>query len=484
LAAGTYTVAEIVPTGYVLTAPVTTSNYVITLASGQNSTSNNFDNASACGCGTNTLSNVVYVLNGSTAVTDLRGNTTQGEVVEVSFTIAAGTAPETLSLVTYTAPGSTFVASQAAQQQIFDDDSGTFGPGTYTLTATIPYSYYQVDFVCGSAIDTFGPANSNIFYSAQNRLISADNGGTNAVISNGSSLSGFVFVDAQQNGQMLPTDNVVAGDVIKLTGTSSTGQSVSMAAMTNYNGMYEFDNLPKGTYSITETVPGNYTNGPDTVGSLGGSEKTNNVFSNIVLGANTSGINYNFGAEQTNTGQFTANQTATVGFWSSNSGQTLIKAFNGSSNSTALGNWLASNYNNIWGANAGSNDLAGKTNAQVASYYQSLASNSSLQLNAATFALALNCYVTNSTLAGNVGASYGFAVSSTGLAAATANVGNAGAAFGVDDDVFLTISELLYIANQDAVNGVLWDVGGGSLTAADLILQAQAYGLIVGIDNT
>ena len=70
------------------------------------------------------------------------------------------------------------------------------------------------------------------------------------------------------------------------------------------------------------------------------------------------------------------------------------------------------------------------------------------------------------------------------MGVATANVGSSGAAFGVDDDIMLTISELLYIANEDAVDGVLWDVGGGTVTAADLILQAQAYTLIDGIDNT
>jgi hypothetical protein len=162
----------------------------------------------------------------------------------------------------------------------------------------------------------------------------------------------------------------------------------------------------------------------------------------------------------------------------------LIKALNGSSNATTLSAWLVSNYGNIYGSTAGANNLTGKTNSQVASYYQSLASNLSEQLNAATMALALNVYVTNSSLAGTVGTSYGFAVSSTGLGAATVNDGSAGDAFGLDDDIMITISELLYLENQRAVNGVLWDVGGGALTAADLILQSQAYTLIVSIDNT
>ena len=129
---------------------------------------------------------------------------------------------------------------------------------------------------------------------------------------------------------------------------------MKQSALTNYNGMYEFDNLPAGTYSITETQAGNYSNGPDTIGSLGGGEKVNNTFNNVVLGTNTNGVNYNFGAVQTTGSAFTANQTATVAFWSSNSGQTLIKALNGSSNSTALSSWLVSNYGNMYGCDRGS----------------------------------------------------------------------------------------------------------------------------------
>jgi hypothetical protein len=46
------------------------------------------------------------------------------------------------------------------------------------MTVVVPRCYFQIDFVCGSVIDHFGPAGSNIFYSAEDRLISADNGGS------------------------------------------------------------------------------------------------------------------------------------------------------------------------------------------------------------------------------------------------------------------------------------------------------------------
>ena len=60
--------------------------------------------------------------------------------------------------------------------------------------------------------------------------------------------------------------------------------------------------------------------------------------------------------------------------------------------------------------------MTGKTNAQVAAYFQSLATNASKKPEADALALALNLYVTNSSLAGTTAASYGFAVSSSGLA--------------------------------------------------------------------
>ena len=178
LPVGVYFVKELTPGKYVETDPAKTSYYIFTSADGGSVTNDDFDNYLEChGCKAD-ISGVKFIINGSQAVTNLRGHTHQGDVVQVQFTVISGNT-DLLSLVSYTAPGATFVASQASQQQIYQDDSGTFGPGTYTLSVVIPRSFYQIDFVCGYAIDRFGLAGSNIFYSAQDRLISADNGGTN-----------------------------------------------------------------------------------------------------------------------------------------------------------------------------------------------------------------------------------------------------------------------------------------------------------------
>ena len=187
LAAGTYSVEEVVPSGYIQTGggPNGTAGntyYTITASSNGDYTGNNFDDYKIPTCQPTCVS---YCVSGNckpTTVSDLRGNTQQGDMVTVTFTVAAGMSDQ-LTLVSYIAPGSSFDSSTAYEQQIYDEATGTFGPGTHTLSVLLPNCYYQVDFVCGAAINELGnpnagPDSANIFYSAQDRLISADNGGT------------------------------------------------------------------------------------------------------------------------------------------------------------------------------------------------------------------------------------------------------------------------------------------------------------------
>ena len=478
LAAGTYYVREVVPTGYVRTAPATSDNYSVTIGAGQAVSGENFANAAQGNPAV--LSNVVYVINGATPVSDLRGATHEGDTIEVSFTVAAGTQPQRFTLVSYTAPGPTFNASTAAQQQIFDADTGVFGPGTYTLSVSNPHSYFQVDFVSGYAIDKLGPATSNIFYTSQNRLFSADNGGTHAVLTSPASLTGVAYLDSNNNGIMDAGERPVAGVTVAIT-CGSTTQSV----VTDMYGVYRFDNLPAGSYTIVETQPSGYSNGKDTVGNKGGTASTDK-FSGIVLAVGAAGTGYNFGEGQTVGSALAGNQTQAAAWWNGSSGQALIKALNGGQTSKTLGNWLATNFNNLFGADAGStNSLAGKTNAQVAAYYQSLYANAAKKPETDALALALNVYVTNSSLAGNTATSYGFAVSSIGLGASTANVGVAGAAFGINDNTVMTITELLSRANARSRKGTLWDSNGdGVLSSAESTLRNQAYILFDAINNT
>ncbi len=195
LAPGTYYVQEAVPAGYIQTGGGpngSTGNtyYTISGTSGQTFSGMNFDDYLIPTC---TPTNVSYTVYNSSCqaktVSTLGGNTQQGYIVSVSFTVTPGMSDQ-LTLISYTAPGPTFSDSTAYQQQIYDESTGTFGPGTYTLYVAIPNCYYQIDFVCGPAINVlepqtyngsaYGPDSANVLYHAEDRYISSDNSGTNA----------------------------------------------------------------------------------------------------------------------------------------------------------------------------------------------------------------------------------------------------------------------------------------------------------------
>jgi uncharacterized repeat protein (TIGR01451 family) len=316
LPVGSYIVTETVPTGEVETAPNLPNYYDVTVTSTSKTTGLNFDNYIPC---TVALQNVSYkITNGSTSTTvsTLTGNTAQGDTVSVTFTVPTGASPMVYSLVSYNAPGPTYQASQASQQTIFQDATGTYGPGTYTLTVTIPNNYYQIDFVCGAAINQFGPSGSNIFYAAEDRLFSSDNSGLN---------------------------------------TDVVGEAGSML------------------------------------------------------------------------------------FWSSTSGQALIKSFGGSSTSTVLGTWLANLMPNVFGGTL----LGNKQNTTVAAEYLTLYNLSGQKNQAQVMATALNVYASTTSLGGTAASSYGFAVTAAGLGAADFNIGTNGAAFGVANNSTITVTQML-----------------------------------------
>jgi hypothetical protein len=167
--------------------------------------------------------------------------------------------------------------------------------------------------------------------------------------------------------------------------------------------------------------------------------------------------------------------TGGIGFWHNNNGQALINSFNGGPAATALANWLALSFPNLYGASAGANDLTGRTNAQVAAFYQSQFNLGGSKAQAQTLAVALNVYATTSSLGGSAGASYGFTVSATGLGARSYNVGPDGAAFGVANNTTLNVYELLVAVNKKAVKGVLYN--------GDATLQAECADLFNALNT-
>jgi hypothetical protein len=292
-------VSEVTPSGFVRTVPTSGWYYTVNLSPGQVVTGQDFDNFQTLDRSVVTnISFTVISPNGTqTTVTDLRGHTQQGDTVVANFTIAAGAGPTVVSLVSYDAPGPSFDPNTAGQRTVDLIASGTFGPGANSLSVKLPNNFYQVDFVLGQAINHFGPAGSHIFYSAQGRLLSADNAGTEAFAA--ASLSGQVFSDNTGTGTAGNGNGGIGGVIVTLTGTNDLGQTVTVSTMTDSSGAYSFTGLRSGTYTITVSTPSNFAAELASVGTLGSQPgsgtASSGVISNITLGNGSVGANYNFG---------------------------------------------------------------------------------------------------------------------------------------------------------------------------------------------
>jgi fimbrial isopeptide formation D2 family protein/uncharacterized repeat protein (TIGR01451 family) len=107
-----------------------------------------------------------------------------------------------------------------------------------------------------------------------------------------STLSGFVYVDSDDDGVFDAGESGIGGVTVTL--LDNLGNVVS-TTLTLADGSYRFENLLAGTYTISETQPLIYSDGQDSIGTIGGTLVSNDVIGSIVLPAGTDGINYNFG---------------------------------------------------------------------------------------------------------------------------------------------------------------------------------------------
>ena len=121
----------------------------------------------------------------------------------------------------------------------------------------------------------------------------------------GSSLAGRIYLDLDSSGAFSAGDTPLVGQTVTLSGTLASGGNIcaflsslsparSCVLTTDANGEYVITDLPAGTYTLTETQPAGYLDGPETVGSAGGSAASSSI-SAISLGAGVLGVDYNFG---------------------------------------------------------------------------------------------------------------------------------------------------------------------------------------------
>jgi hypothetical protein len=263
--------------------------------------------------------------------------------------------------------------------------------------------------------------------------------------------------------------------------TFTTPETVDGAAAFTATITWEDGSTSSGGITAITGSPGSFTvSGSHTFAAAG----TFTTISVKITNPNTQAATATDTATVTSLGQGVVKGLAGgIGFWHGTQGQALINNFNVTlinPHPTALAGWLKATFANLYGG------LALTSNADVAAYFQTLfnqaaqATGTKTQVQAAqaavdVLATALNVYATTSAWGGSAAAAYGFTVSSTGLGACSFSVGSDGAAFGVANNMTLTVYGLLQAVNSKAVNGVLYN--------GDVTLEAQAADLFNGLNQ-
>lgn len=113
----------------------------------------------------------------------------------------------------------------------------------------------------------------------------------------GASLSGSVYRDLNDDGVFDGGETGIGGATLTLTGTDIDGNPISRTTITDNSGNYSFNNLPAANgagYQLLETQPENYSDGKDTLGTLGGILNNDDI-SAIPVTAGSIGTGYLFG---------------------------------------------------------------------------------------------------------------------------------------------------------------------------------------------
>ena len=245
----------------------------ITLASGENSVNNNFGELPKL----NSISGVVFEDKNNDGIKDPAEAGIPGATVTLTGTDAAG---NPVSLTTTTGA----------------DGSYSFNgvpAGNYTVTETQPAGYLDGKDSggnSGGSVTDDKVANISLPVGVVTPVTGVNFGEQLAAM-----LSGFVYVDAGDDGIKGVGETPIAGVSVTLSGTDNLGNAVTGTTTTNAQGFYEFAALRPGSYSVTESQPAAYLDGKDTAGTPGDGVVSNDKISNITLASGENSVNNNFG---------------------------------------------------------------------------------------------------------------------------------------------------------------------------------------------
>jgi protocatechuate 3,4-dioxygenase beta subunit len=155
-------------------------------------------------------------------------------------------------------------------------------PGTYSITETAPSGYI------GGKQNSTGTISAIVV--TQGSSVSGNSFGEVQP----SSLSGYVYNDANANGIMDSGEAGISSVSVSLTGVNDLGNSVTQTATTASDGSYSFTNIRPGTYTLAAAGVAGYLIGHSTDGSESSGTSGSGMISSISLAPNVTGTGNNF----------------------------------------------------------------------------------------------------------------------------------------------------------------------------------------------
>ena len=96
-----------------------------------------------------------------------------------------------------------------------------------------------------------------------------------------SKLSGYAYIDVNNNGVKETGETPLGGIVMTLSGTDLSGATVNVQKTTDARGFYQFTDLAPGQYTITQVQPTFLIDGIDSGGTLGTSTGADQLTVNL-----------------------------------------------------------------------------------------------------------------------------------------------------------------------------------------------------------
>ena len=226
--------------------------------------------------------------------TDGSANSTK---TTVTFTVNAQADAPVASNDTYTAPND---GTSVLIDVLANDTSSPDGNQTLTITSVSQGSAGGTVTIEGNKLrytakeGTLGTETVTYTITDTDGLTDTATLTVTVVDASDNTISGFVYVDADGDGNRDSGETGVPGVLVTLTGTDNFGNSVNRTALTADDGSYSFAELTSGTYRLTERQPTAMGDGSDS-SAVSGAVVANDVISNLVISdSGTFGEN-NFG---------------------------------------------------------------------------------------------------------------------------------------------------------------------------------------------